>query len=33
VAAEDLYRRESAMREELHSGMPMKDAHAKYGSL
>jgi len=33
VAAEDLYRRESAMREELRSGMPMKDAHAKYGSL
>ena len=32
-SAEDLYRRESAMREELRSGMPMKDAHAKYGSL
>jgi len=33
VAAEDLYRRESAMREELRSGMPMKAAHAKYGVL
>ncbi len=33
VAAEDVYRREGAMREELRRGVPIKDAYAKYGSL
>lgn len=33
VAAEDVYRREGSMREELRRGVPIKDAYAKYGSL
>jgi regulator of RNase E activity RraA len=33
VAAEDVYRREGGMREELRRGVPVKDAYAKYGSL
>jgi regulator of RNase E activity RraA len=32
-AAEDIYRRESGMREELRKGVPVKDAYSKYGSL
>ncbi len=32
-AAEDVYRREKGMREELRSGVSIKDAYAKYGSL
>jgi regulator of RNase E activity RraA len=31
--AEDIYRRESGMREELRRGVSVKDAYAKYGSL
>jgi regulator of RNase E activity RraA len=33
TAAEDVYRREGAMRDELRRGVPIKDAYAKYGSL
>ena len=33
TSAEDVYRREGAMREELRRGVPIKDAYAKYGSL
>ena len=33
TAAEDVYRREKGMREELRSGVSIKDAYAKYGSL
>lgn len=33
VAAEDVHRRESGMREELRRGVSVKDAYAKYGSL
>jgi regulator of RNase E activity RraA len=33
VAAEDVYRREKGMREDLRRGVPIKDAYAKYGSL
>jgi len=33
TSAEDVYRRESAMREELRQGVPIKDAYAKYGSI
>ena len=32
-AAEDIYRREGAMREELRRGVSVKDAYDKYGSL
>ena len=32
-AAEDIYRREKGMREDLRRGVPIKDAYAKYGSL
>lgn len=32
-AAEDVYRREKGMREELRRGVSIKDAYAKYGSL
>ena len=32
-AAEDVYKREKAMREELRRGVSVKDAYAKYGSL
>lgn len=33
TAAEDVYRREGAMRDELRRGVPIKEAYAKYGSL
>ena len=33
TAAEDVYRRECGMREELRRGMSVKEAHAKYGAL
>jgi regulator of RNase E activity RraA len=33
ASAEDVFRREGAMREELRRGVPVKDAYAKYGSL
>jgi 4-hydroxy-4-methyl-2-oxoglutarate aldolase len=33
LAAEDVYRREKGMREELRRGVSVKDAYAKYGSL
>jgi regulator of RNase E activity RraA len=33
IAAEDVYERESSMRRELRSGVSIKDAYAKYGSL
>jgi len=33
TAAEDVYRREGAMRDELRRGVSIKDAYAKYGSL
>jgi regulator of RNase E activity RraA len=33
TAAEDIYRRESGMREELRRGVPVKEAYSKYGSL
>jgi regulator of RNase E activity RraA len=33
ASAEDVYRREGAMRDELSRGVPIKDAYAKYGSL
>jgi 4-hydroxy-4-methyl-2-oxoglutarate aldolase len=33
TAAEDVYRREKNMREELRRGVSVKDAYAKYGSL
>jgi regulator of RNase E activity RraA len=33
VAAEDIYRREGAMREELRRGVSVKEAYDKYGSL
>jgi regulator of RNase E activity RraA len=33
TSAEDVYRRESSMREELRQGVPIKDAYAKYGSI
>jgi len=33
TSAEDVYRREGAMREDLRRGVPIKDAYAKYGSL
>jgi regulator of RNase E activity RraA len=33
TAAEDVYRRESAMRDELRRGVGVKEAYAKYGSL
>jgi regulator of RNase E activity RraA len=33
VTAEDVYRREGSMREELRRGVSIKDAYAKYGSL
>ena len=33
LAAEDVYRRESGMRQELRRGVPIKEAYAKYGSL
>ena len=33
TAAEDVYRREGAMRDELRQGVPIKEAYAKYGSL
>ena len=32
-AGEDIYRRESGMREELRRGVPVKEAYSKYGSL
>lgn len=32
-AAEDVFRREGAMREELRSGIPLSDAFARHGSL
>jgi regulator of RNase E activity RraA len=32
-AAEDVYRRERAMREDLRKGVSIKDAYAKYGSI
>ena len=32
-AAEDVYKREKGMREELRRGVPIKDAYAKYGSF
>lgn len=32
-AAEDVFRREGKMREELRRGVPVKDAYDKYGSL
>lgn len=32
-AAEDVFRRETGMREELRRGVKVKDAYAKYGSL
>jgi hypothetical protein len=33
VAAEDVYRRESGMREELQRGVSVTKAYEKYGSL
>jgi len=33
ASAQDVFRREGAMREELRQGVPIKDAYAKYGSL
>jgi regulator of RNase E activity RraA len=33
TTAEDLYRRESGMREDLRRGVGVKDAYAKYGSI
>ncbi len=33
AASEDVYARESAMREELRSGVPIQEAYRKYGSL
>ncbi len=33
IAAENVYERESGMRRELRSGVSVKDAYAKYGSL
>jgi regulator of RNase E activity RraA len=33
TAAEDVYKRERGMREELRRGVPIKDAYAKYGSF
>ena len=33
IAAEDVYERETGMREELRRGVSIKDAYAKYGSL
>jgi regulator of RNase E activity RraA len=33
TAAEDIYRREGAMREELRRGVSVKDAYNKYGSI
>lgn len=33
VAAEDVYRREGELREELRRGISVKDAYEKYGSL
>jgi regulator of RNase E activity RraA len=33
AAAEDVYQRESGMREELRRGVSVKDAYSKYGSL
>jgi regulator of RNase E activity RraA len=33
TTAEDLYRRESGMREDLRRGVRVKDAYAKYGSI
>jgi regulator of RNase E activity RraA len=33
VAAEDIYQRESGMREELRRGVSVKEAYSKYGSL
>jgi regulator of RNase E activity RraA len=33
IAAEDVYRREGAMRDELRRGVGVKEAYAKYGSL
>jgi 4-hydroxy-4-methyl-2-oxoglutarate aldolase len=33
VAAEDIYRRESGMREELRRGLSVTDAYAKYGTM
>ncbi|MCC7175756.1 MAG: RraA family protein [Bryobacterales bacterium] len=33
VAAEDIYRREKGMREELRQGVSVTEAYAKYGSL
>jgi regulator of RNase E activity RraA len=33
VAAEEVYRREKGMREDLRRGVSVKDAYAKYGSL
>lgn len=33
TAAEDVYKREKGMREELRRGVPIKDAYAKYGAF
>jgi regulator of RNase E activity RraA len=33
ISAEDIYRREGAMRDDLRRGVSVKDAYAKYGSL
>jgi regulator of RNase E activity RraA len=33
VAAEDIFERESGMREELRRGVSVTDAYAKYSSL
>ena len=33
TAAEDVHRREKGMREELRSGIGVKDAYVKYGSI
>jgi hypothetical protein len=33
VVAEDIFERESGMREELRRGVSVTDAYAKYGSL
>jgi regulator of RNase E activity RraA len=33
AAAENIYQRETGMREELRRGVSVKDAYAKYGSL
>jgi hypothetical protein len=32
-AAEDVFRREGGMREELRRGVSVKDAYSRYGSL